>query len=182
MDYSSAEQILKLKKYIEDCLEKGIKEKAIVSGLVEKGWPKDIIKAAVESLSQKTKKGPSSYTAMDFIKEAAVIISNDTPILKAIQKIREKGYVLIYDKEKPAGILTSDNLVELFSGTGKFNLGLPVSSLTLSPITSCKAEDNVLTICSCMENSGLSYLPVMKNNKIVGVISSKEIIRFVGFG
>jgi predicted transcriptional regulator len=67
------------------------------------------------------------------------------------------------------------------SSTGK-SLKVSVSQVMCSPVISVEATDSVRTAIELMEKDGVSQLPVMKGDAIVGTISEATVVRHLSSG
>ncbi len=85
------------------------------------------------------------------------------------------GSVVLMKNMKPVGIITADDIVSAVARGEDINktklADLPKRKLiTISP------DDDVLKITKKMIKTGVKRLPVVKNGKLQGIVSDKEIL------
>ncbi len=86
------------------------------------------------------------------------------------------GSVIIMKGQKPMGIITDDDIVSVIA-RGLDPKKIKISSIkgkrrfiTVSP------EDDMLKVTRKMIKSGIKRIPVVKNGKLQGIVSDKEIL------
>ncbi|MHC4255320.1 MAG: CBS domain-containing protein [Planctomycetota bacterium] len=47
------------------------------------------------------------------------------------------------------------------------------------PAISFDEEDDLLGVCTCLENHFIRRLPVTKNGKLTGIVSRRDIIKYI---
>lgn len=88
------------------------------------------------------------------------------------------GSAVIVDKDKPVGMVTTNDIVTLIAKNrdpkkikaGKFWKERNRPFITVSP------DDSVLDVAKRMIKSGLKRFPIVKDGKLKGIISTKEIL------
>ncbi len=109
-----------------------------------------------------------------------VAVSSDTPVRKVLQMMLEKGIgsMLVADGEQLVGIFSErDAVIRLgvnFSSCGS----RPISEfMTPSPGT-LGMEDKIVFAVQKMALGGYRHIPIVSGDKLVGVISIRDILRY----
>jgi len=88
------------------------------------------------------------------------------------------GSAVIVEKDKPIGMVTTNDIVTLIANNkdpkkikaGKFWKERRRPFITVSP------DENVLNVAKKMIKSGLKRFPIVKDGKLKGIVSTKEIL------
>ncbi len=113
----------------------------------------------------------------DIMRRYVVTVSKDVSADAAakIMSNNKIGSVVITQGETPVGIFTSEDVVRLVArgdNPKKVTLGsLPKQDfITISP------DDDVLKVTRLMTKHGVKRVPVVKNGKLQGIVSDKELL------
>ena len=102
-----------------------------------------------------------------------------TTILEAakIMKKRKIGNVIIVEKERPVGILTESDILKKVVAEGKNANDVVVKDVMTTPIVVIDPyvtlEEAMITMGKC----NVRRLPVTENDKLIGIITQKDISR-----
>ncbi|RLG45209.1 MAG: histidine kinase [Thermoproteota archaeon] len=104
-------------------------------------------------------------------------IEKDENISEAARKMREKGIksLLVVDKGKIIGIITTTDIVKKAMTTGKINT--KVSTIMTPNIITISPETPVKEAARIMVENKIRHLPITEQDKIVGIISDRDILR-----
>jgi CBS domain-containing protein len=106
------------------------------------------------------------------------VVREDTNLHEVIATLSsfEINSLIVVQGERPVGIITTkDALVR------GFEHGMPVTAITAgkvasSPLITINEEATVDEAVRLMKRSRIRHLPVLSNNKLVGIISDTDII------
>ena len=98
------------------------------------------------------------------VSDAAKIMSNN-----------RIGSVVLMSKMKPVGIVTSDDLVTVIA-RGQDPRQTLLKGLSTRKLITASPEDDVLKVAKLMIKTGVKRLPVVKDGKLLGIVSEKEIL------
>src|SRR5947209_2538600 len=123
------------------------------------------------------------------IKIESVLRLNPTPpwqvtpqqtIAEAVALMRDKsvGCVLICAEQKVVGIFTERDLLRRIMAAGKPLSGPVCESMTRRPVT-VHPQDPIATALRRMEDGGYRHLPVVVDDKPVGILSIKRIVHYL---
>ena len=88
------------------------------------------------------------------------------------------GSVIVTDSEKPIGIITERDITRA-SLRGDSLLKIPVRSLMSRPIQSVPSNMEIWKAFETMLRLGVRRLPVVDDEKLVGVVTEKDLTRWV---
>jgi len=90
------------------------------------------------------------------------------------------GCVIIADNDKPVGIITERDFVDVAAD------GIPlftnVFEAMSSPLITIDYEETVWEASEMMKEKGIHKLPVTQNERIVGIITTTDIVRISSVG
>ena len=101
-------------------------------------------------------------------------------VAEAVALMREKsvGCVLVVHERKVVGIFTERDLLRRVMALGKPLSGPVSQSMTREPVT-VHPKDPIATAIRRMEEGGYRHLPVMMDDKPVGILSVKRIVHYL---
>lgn len=108
-----------------------------------------------------------------------VSVHPDSLIPHAAQTLNENriGAVIVTDDNGGmAGILSERDVSR---GVTEHGTGLsekPVSDLMTNNVITCRLEDSMSEVLSLMTANGIRHVPVMENEKVVGMVSMRDAI------
>jgi CBS domain-containing protein len=86
------------------------------------------------------------------------------------------GSVIIMEKTKPIGIVTDDDIVGTIA-VGKDPKKIKVRGLKKkTKFVTASPDEDVLKVTKRMVKTGIKRVPVIKNGKLVGIVSDKELL------
>ena len=104
-------------------------------------------------------------------------LKHDAKVLDAAKFLAEDetGCIIILENEKPVGIVTTMDIIkEDVNKTSK--LSDPVTSVMSSPLTSMSPDMKMEEALKIVDTTQLRRYPVIKDGKLEGMITKKEII------
>ncbi|MFO7257628.1 MAG: CBS domain-containing protein [Bacteroidota bacterium] len=112
---------------------------------------------------------------------AVVSVPPSITAFNALEVMRDMnvGGLLVVDQDTLVGIFTERDYARKVILKGKTSREIPVSELmTPNPIT-VTPDTSIEECMSLMTNKYIRHLPVMEGDKIVGVISIGDVVRFI---
>jgi len=88
------------------------------------------------------------------------------------------GSVVVMDKEKPVGIITERDITRA-ALRGDSMLRLPARSLMSRPLQTVPPDMEIWRTFELMLKLGVRRLPVVENGKLVGLVTEKDLTRWV---
>jgi len=88
------------------------------------------------------------------------------------------GSVIVTDRQKPVGIITERDITRA-SLRGDSLLKIPVRGLMSKPVQSVAPDTEVWKAFETMLKLGVRRLPVVEDEKLVGMVTEKDLTRWV---
>lgn len=111
--------------------------------------------------------------------EVIAVAPTDT-IAVAIEILNDKGIgaVLARDpSDKIVGIISERDIVRGIARAKGSCLDMKVSDLMTSPVISCQPNDSIDKIMQLMTDRRIRHLPVMQDEKLLGIISIGDVVK-----
>jgi len=106
-------------------------------------------------------------------------VEPDAKLAAAVKLLAEKkiGAVLVMNQSRLEGILSERDIVRVLGERGADVLDEPVSEVMTRKVVTCKETDTVAELMEMMTKGKFRHLPVLENNKVVGLISIGDIVK-----
>jgi CBS domain-containing protein len=94
-----------------------------------------------------------------------------------------KWYAPVIDSEQTKnykGVLGLENFMEALIRTSPEKLSRPVSEIMTKNAVTCSPEDEIDDIWRLMQDKTLAGLPVVRNGKLVGIVTQKDLLESGG--
>jgi CBS domain-containing protein len=95
-----------------------------------------------------------------------------------ILSARRIGAVLVMSGGHIEGILSERDIVRVLGERGAAVLEEPVSAVMTRKVVSCREKDTVSSIMERMTTGKFRHLPVVEDDKVVGLISIGDIVKW----
>lgn len=125
--------------------------------------------------------------AHTFVKD--VMISNvaaldSSSMIKGAAKLMDEkniGCVIVTENNMPIGILTERDFVKRIASKEK-PLASPLKEVMSSPLISIDPDETVWEAAEEMKVNNIHKLPVIKENKITGIITTSDLVEICSVG
>jgi len=98
-----------------------------------------------------------------------------TEVARLIAQHKVEGFPVV-SQGKPVGIVTGWDLLTKVIAKGLDPNKVKVKDfMTKSPVT-CSVEDSVLKVAKLMAKHGIKRVPVVKNNRVIGILTPYDIL------
>ena len=106
-----------------------------------------------------------------------------TSLQDAAQEMNKRnvGCVIITEKSKPIGIITERDFVTKVAAEGR-PLFTEISEVMSSPLITIDPEETIWEASEIMKEKLIHKLPVIENDRIIGVITTSDIVRISSMG
>jgi len=98
--------------------------------------------------------------------------------LKNMAKHKISSIVVVDENNKPVGMFTEKDAVRVVSEK-RGALRLQLKAVMSSPVVSVNTFTSIKMTLTIMALKNINHLPVVENEKLVGIVSEKDIFRFV---
>ncbi|MDR4462178.1 MAG: CBS domain-containing protein [Nitrospirales bacterium] len=139
------------------------------------------LEARRASLSQETKKRKSSGpTVSDYMAKAVRSVSLDATLQEVGQCLQKWkiGSVLVQSGDEYLGYITETELTREVVASGTNPVTTTVKTCMREPLVTVETSDPIVEAVRLMKEKGTRHLAVTESNRIVGVISVSDIIRY----
>lgn len=101
-------------------------------------------------------------------------VAPDTPVIEALEKMVVEGIasLIVREKEEMVGIITSRDILSTLL---KDISGLKVQEIMTRDIITVDADTDILKAAKIMGENKIDHLPVMEEDKLVGIVSTHDI-------
>lgn len=113
-------------------------------------------------------------------KGAAVTTIAPTATVKIAAKMMKEnkiGALVVLNQGSIAGLITERDIVHAISDRGGSALSEDVAEFMRSEVVTCRPEDSLKSIMSAMTVHRTRHLPVVKDGKILGMVSIGDAVK-----
>jgi signal-transduction protein with cAMP-binding, CBS, and nucleotidyltransferase domain len=112
----------------------------------------------------------STLDSSSMIKDAAKLMDS-----------KNIGCIIVTKEEIPIGILTERDFVRRIASKEK-PLTSPLSEVMSSPLISIDPDETVWEAAEEMKVNNIHKLPVLQNNKVIGIITTSDLVEICSIG
>ena len=107
-------------------------------------------------------------------------VEPETKLAAVIKTLGERkiGAVLVMSNGRMEGILSERDIVRMLGERGAAVLDAPVSEVMTRKVVSCREKDTVAAIMEMMTNGKFRHLPVVEDERVVGLISIGDVVKW----
>jgi CBS domain-containing protein len=108
-------------------------------------------------------------------------ISPEASVLDALKLMaeREVGALVVLEGEKLAGIFSERDYARKVILHGKSSKDTPVSEIMTHKVVCVRPDQSVEDCMALMTDKRIRHLPVLQNEKVIGVISIGDVVKEV---
>lgn len=119
----------------------------------------------------------------DVMKKNVITIDSSMTIKDAASMMDDAnvGCIIITKNNVPSGILTERDFVKRIAAKNKALL-TPVSEVMSSPLIMIGSEETIWEAAEMMKQKGVHKLPVQEGNKVIGIITTTDIVKICSIG
>ncbi|MCD6590249.1 CBS domain-containing protein [Candidatus Woesearchaeota archaeon] len=121
----------------------------------------------------------TGYTVADVMTPNPITVSSSKSIKECAEIMTNNriGCLIIVDKNKKIkGIVTDEDFVRK-AVRNALKPDTPISRIMIRDVITIKPEDDIEKAMRIMSKNDIRHLPVVKNNKLVGIITVRDILR-----
>jgi CBS domain-containing protein len=109
-----------------------------------------------------------------------VSVEPNSPLSEAVKLLSQRriGAVLVMSGGRIEGILSERDIVRVLGERGASVLDEPVSAVMTRKVVSCREKDTVASIMEQMTSGKFRHLPVVEDDKVVGLISIGDVVKW----
>jgi len=120
---------------------------------------------------------------MPFVKDVmtsnVLTITPDKTVMDAARLMRSenRGSIVVMDEIKPIGIVTERDLFKRVVAEGRAPKDVLVRDVMSGSLVSIGPEQPIKSAAKLMAEMEIRRLPVIKNNKLIGIITAADLAR-----
>jgi CBS domain-containing protein len=117
----------------------------------------------------------------DIMTTKVIYITQDTPVVDAIRlmvKNNITGVPVVEDNMTLIGVLSEQDVLRLLH-TYEDEKDRTVYDFMTRPAVHFEQDEPLLDVCFCLRDNSIRRVPVTSNNKVVGVISRSDILKYI---
>lgn len=125
----------------------------------------------------KVKKDARKISVKDIMTDDVITIKASTPANEAAKIMEQKriGAIVITENDTPVGIVTDrDFAIKIVAHAYPFHT--PVKQIMSSPLVAISPDESVLAIADLMYTRGIRKLPVIDDDKVVGIVTATDLV------
>lgn len=109
-----------------------------------------------------------------------ITVSPDSKLSAVVKILSERriGAVLVMSGQRVEGILSERDVVRVLGERGAGVLDEPVRAVMTAKVITCRQTDTVGAIMEVMTTGKFRHLPVVENDKLVGLISIGDVVKW----
>jgi len=127
---------------------------------------------------------PKSTLVRDYMAGRLVTFKPDMDVLDAIHELvqhRIAGAPVVNDQGDLVGMLSELDCLKIALNAGYYgDWGGPVAEYMTPDVETVDADMNIIDLAQKFLNSGFRRFPVLRNNRLVGQISRRDVLRALG--
>ena len=125
----------------------------------------------------------NSTFVSDVMSENLLTVDKSTSLQEAAQKMSalKIGCVVVTDDGKPVGIVTERDFVTKIVSEGR-PLFTEIFEVMSSPLITIDPEETIWEASEVMKTKAIHKIPVKKDEKIVGMVTTTDIVRISSAG
>lgn len=123
------------------------------------------------------------YFAKDIMKEQVITIDSSSTVMDAAKKMKNEkiGCIIAMAEGSPVGIITESDFVRKIAVNEK-PMSTPVKEIMSSPLISVEPDATVWELAEEMKLKKVHKMPVVHENKLVGIVTTTDITRLCSIG
>jgi len=125
--------------------------------------------------------------AHTFVKDVMIdelaTLDVSTSIKNAAKLMDEKniGCIIVTKNQLPVGILTERDFVKRIAAKEK-SLTSSLEEVMSSPLIEINPDETVWEAAQIMKTNNIHKLPVMKDNKVIGIVTTTDLVKICSIG
>lgn len=119
----------------------------------------------------------------DVMSEKILTVNKSMSIQESAQKMKVSniGCVMVVDNDTPIGIVSERDFVTKIAAEG-IPLFTEICEVMSQPLITVNHDETIWEASEIMKSKGIHKLPVKENGKIVGIITTTDIVKISSVG
>ena len=123
---------------------------------------------------------PKNMTIADVMTKSVVSVDSSMNVQEAAKMMEDAkvGAVIVMENNTPVGIITDrDFTAKIVAHV--YPITAPVKQIMSSPMFSVSSDESIRSAADLMHVRGIRKLPVIDNDKVVGIITASDIVNLL---
>jgi CBS domain-containing protein len=118
--------------------------------------------------------------AEDIMKKNCQMVDGITSALEGsiMMAEQQQGYIVVGTDKTPEGIVTEWDYINKILSKQQDPSKVPLREIMTTPLTSVTSDTPMDKVANLMAKKGIRRLLVIDNNKVAGIITSRDILKF----
>ena len=125
-------------------------------------------------------KNAKTMTIADVMTDSVISVDASVTVNEAAKMMEDAkvGAVIVMENNTPIGIVTDrDFAVKIVAHA--YQITTPIKQIMSSPLISINSDESVRTASDLMHDRGIRKLPVINDEKIIGMITATDIVNLL---
>jgi CBS domain-containing protein len=121
-----------------------------------------------------------TLTIADVMNKSVISVDATLTVNEAAKMMEDKkvGAVIVMENNTPIGIVTDrDFAIKIVAHA--YQITTPVKQIMSSPLFSINSDESVRTAAELMYHRGIRKLPVIDDEKVIGIITTTDIVHLL---
>ena len=122
-------------------------------------------------------KDAKQTTVKDVMTKSVISVDASVNVNEAAKMMEDAkvGAVIVMEKNTPVGIVTDrDFAVKIVAHA--YQITTPIKQIMSSPLIATSPDETVLMVADLMRTRGIRKLPVIENDKVVGIVTATDLV------
>lgn len=94
---------------------------------------------------------------------------------------RRIGCIVVVEKDKPVGMVTERDILEKVVAPGLDSATIKMREIMSYPLISVQPDESIIKAARTMRREKVRRLVVLENDKLVGVVTERDLLRAAAF-
>ncbi len=123
---------------------------------------------------------PKTMTVADVMTKSVVSVDSSITINESAKMMEDArvGAVIVMENNSPAGIVTDRDFAVKVAAHA-YQITSPVKQIMSTPLFSISSDESVRTAADLMHEREIMKLPVIEDEKVVGIITARDIVNLL---
>ncbi len=117
---------------------------------------------------------------MNIMTKRVVTVERDASVMDVMKKMFDNAIssVIVESGDKGYGIITRKDIIAKVIAKGRDPESMNVGDILSEPLITVPPETDLREVAKMMAENNIRRLPIMEDGKIIGLVSSGDILKF----
>lgn len=125
-------------------------------------------------------KDAKTMTVADVMTKSVISVDSSMTINESAKMMEDAkvGAVIVMEDSLPVGIITDRDFAVKVAAHA-YQITSPVKQIMSTPLFAVNSDESIRTASDLMHERGIMKLPVIKDEKVVGIITARDIVNLL---